>query len=241
MKHIIGSGLIAKSFTNLVFNEKTLVLASGVANSQETRTSEFERERALIHKEITCHPGFRIIYCSTCSIDSGITSPYISHKLNMEETVRELATSFYIWRLPQMVGPVKNFTLVSFFVRAILNDQVLNVQAGATRNLLDVSDFARIVSVLANRHSGINTVQNVASASSVSVLEIVNEISRLLERIPKIVLSPAGYSHDINIDFLRKILPANDPIIEPDYWKQVLRRNVPMYAQMDTHSLETVK
>lgn len=230
-KCIIGTGLIAKSLTGVSFNQNTLVLASGVSNSQEVRQSEFQREAELIQREMANHPGFHVIYCSTCSIDSGASTPYIVHKQAMEQKVRASAASFHVFRLPQVVGLVQNSTLVSFFVDAILHGRVLNVQAQATRNLLDVSDFARITKVLVDQGLGVNSTLNMASGCSVPVVQIVEEIASLLQRQPQIVVSPSGYSQDIDIDFLKSVLGAQDAIFAPDYWRQVLRHYVPMYAR----------
>lgn len=236
-KLIIGSGLIAKSFIDVAFEVNTLVFASGVSNSQETRATEFQREADLFDHVINRNPGFHVLYCSTCSIDSVTTSPYIAHKLSMEQRVRRMAESFHIFRLPQLVGLVKNKTLVSYFVDAILHDRVLIVQSKAARNLLDVTDFARIAKLIVNQRVGINTVQNIASANNVQVLDIVEEIARLLGRIAQTSIDCSGYSQDVDIGFLRRILPADDVLLKADYWREVLHHYVPRFVQSESSSL----
>ena len=124
--------------------ENTLIIASGVSNSKETRKSEFSREMNLIKNEISKHANSRVIYFSTCSVCSGESSPYIQHKLNMERLVRDANDNCWIFRLPQVVGAVNNSTLVSYFFRAIKTGQMLTIQSQATRNLIDVSDAIRV-------------------------------------------------------------------------------------------------
>lgn len=228
--HIVGNGLIAKSFAGVLFKSKTLILASGVSNSQEVLQSEFQREERLIERETVNHPDYHVIYFSTCSIDSGVSSAYISHKQCMERLVQASASSFHVFRLPQLVGVVKNATLISYLVDAILNERVLNVHGLATRNLLDVIDLVRIVQTLVNQDLGRDSIKNIASAKSVPVVDIVREISVILQRTPKLIINPTGYSQDIDIELLKTALDARDVVFDNDYWVQVLRRYVPTFG-----------
>lgn len=223
---IVGSGLIANSFKGVFFKRKTLILASGVSNSQEVLQSEFQREERLIKSEMVNRPDYHVVYFSTCSIDSGISSAYILHKQSMERLVQDSALSFHVFRLPQLVGVVKNATLISYLVDAMLNEQALNIHGLATRNLLDVIDLVRIVKILVNQDIGINSITNIASAKNVLVVDIVREISVILQRTPKLIINPTGYSQDIDIEFLRTAIDARDVVFDDEYWIQVLRRYV---------------
>jgi nucleoside-diphosphate-sugar epimerase len=223
---IVGNGLIASSFGGVFFKRKTLILAAGVSNSQEVLQFEFQREEQLIQREIANHPDYHVVYFSTCSIDCDVSSAYILHKQRMERLVQNSALSFHLFRLPQLVGVVKNATLISYLVDAILNQQTLNIHGLATRNLLDVIDLVRIVETLVNQDLGINSITNIASAKNVSVVEITREISALLQRSPKLIINPTGYSQNINIEFLKKALGSQDVLFDDDYWARVLRRYV---------------
>jgi len=227
---IIGDGMIAKNLAGVDFGRPTLVLASGVSDSQETRLDKFEREVFLVEKAISSHPGLHVLYCSTCSIDSVIQTPYIIHKLAMEELVQSRAATCHVLRLPQVVGRVHNRTLVSYFVESILKDRVLTVQTHATRNLLDVLDFARVASLMLRRRIGEGIPQNIASSTQVRVLDIVLEIGMILNRTPYIDFVDAGYSQSINIEILYDLLPALDPLFYPDYWRRLLHQYVPLIA-----------
>ena len=82
---IIGSGLIAQGFYN--YHQKidsAIIFASGVSNSSEVCESEFSRELSLIRETIEAIGDDKLIYFSSCSIDSGVDSPYVKHKLKME-------------------------------------------------------------------------------------------------------------------------------------------------------------
>lgn len=227
---ILGAGLIAKSLSHVDFGRPTLVLASGVSNSLETRPEAFKREADLVEESITNHRNLHVVYCSTCSVDSGVQTPYIVHKLQMEEQVLSKAISCHVFRLPQVVGLVRNRTLVSYFVESILRNRVLKVQTRATRNLLDVHDFARVASLAVHRNAGAGVAQNIASSMQVPVIDIVDHITQLLGRPARIERVDAGYRQVIDTEFLQRLLPADDPLFDPEYWRRVLQHYVPLIA-----------
>src|SRR5690606_10434611 len=88
---IVGNGLIASAFQSspLKDDPNIVVFASGVSNSRETSKDEFLRERQLLLE--TINQGKLILYFSTCSVydPSQKDAPYITHKLEMEDLVRQ--------------------------------------------------------------------------------------------------------------------------------------------------------
>lgn len=226
---VVGTGLIASNVREVFFPEKTLIIASGVSNSKETRLSEFNREEALVRREILTFPDSRIIYFSTCSISSGENSAYIQHKLNMENLVRQLGRNYWIFRLPQVVGAVNNLTLVSYLFNSIKTRRKIFIQEMARRNLIDIEDAVRIASLHVLESPACGSTENIASSRSVPVLDIVKEISRLLG-IPAIYeLKQEGYGQNIDIASLRDLLSPDDPIFERDYWKKILLKYSSFY------------
>lgn len=227
---VIGNGMISKSLVDVNFGRPTLILASGVSDSQEIRLEAFEREFSLVKHAIDRHPSLHVIYCSTCSIDSEIQTPYTKHKLAMEDFVLSMATSSHVFRLPQVIGRVHNRTLVSYIIESILKDRVLTVQTQATRNLLDVRDFARVASLMVRGNIGVCTPQNIASSTQIPVNDIVVAITKVLNVPTRIEFVDAGYSQLINIAHLNDFLPALDPLFDPDHWRCVLQYYVPLIA-----------
>jgi nucleoside-diphosphate-sugar epimerase len=216
---VVGGGLIAQAFAKIKFFNQTLVLASGVSNSSETRETEYKRGAELIVYEISRHPHAHVIYFSTCSLVNGVNSRYMEHKLEMERLISHTSKSFHIFRLPQVVGVVSNMTLVSFLTDAIIREKSLTIQKAAKRHLIDVVDVARIAALLANSNAGVNSVQSITSAACSPVIDIALEIADLLK---------CGDDQTVGLDFLRKYLPPADIIFENDYWRLVLRKYVPL-------------
>jgi nucleoside-diphosphate-sugar epimerase len=226
---IIGNGLIARSFTAVKLKENIIVLALGVSNSHETRETEYLREKNVILKAIERHSSATIVYFSTCSLVNGANSRYTQHKLEMERLISDGASSFHIFRLPQVVGLVNNDTLVSFLTNLIIEGKHLTLQRAARRNLIDVADVARIACLLSNEGKGLNSIQNIAPEFGVPVLDIATEIAKIRGRNFVYNCIDAGDDQAVNIDFLKASLPSDDLIFSADYWRFVLRKYVPMF------------
>ena len=226
---IIGNGLIARSFAAVKFKKNTIVLALGVSNSHETREAEYIREKNVILKEIERHSSATIVYFSTCSLVNGANSRYTEHKLEMERLISGSASSFHIFRLPQVVGLVNNATLVSFLTNSIIEGKNLTLQRGARRNLIDVTDVARIACLISNGGQGLNSIQDMAPELGVPVLDIAIEIAKILDRNLIYNCVDAGDDQAVKIDFLKASLPSDDLIFSTDYWRFVLRKYVPKY------------
>ncbi len=89
---IIGNGDIANALTD---REDRLYFASGVSNSQETRRSEYEREKKLLlaqdrHRHIVYFSSLSVFYADTL---------YAQHKRRMEGLVSKMFKHFTIIRL----------------------------------------------------------------------------------------------------------------------------------------------
>lgn len=230
MTTIIGSGLLARSFSKITFSRDCLVLAAGVSNSNEHRASEFRREAEIVEAAIRKHPSSRVIYFSSCSILQTNQTPYIRHKLEMESLVAAASSSFHIYRLPQVVGPTRNLTLVSYLVESLLQGRCVKVQSRAKRNLLDVNDVSRLIHHLVEHDIGRNSIQALAAAHSVYVCDVLQRIGEVLDIPPIFDVVDAGESYDISIDFVRTHFGLDDPLMEKDYWRAVLQKHVPTIA-----------
>lgn len=228
MKKVIGRGLLARNFSELSFSSECLILASGVSNSGEQRDSEFRRELDLVRSSISDNPSLPVVYFSTCSVYQDVQTAYTRHKLEMEDFVANEASSFYIFRLPQVVGVVKNLTLISYLVNAVLDRKIVRVQRSAKRNLLDIRDVVRMSHYMIENEVGRDSVQNLASATSVFVEDILSEISKILGVKALVEILEAGEGYEIPIDFIVNNFGPNDIVFSEDYWVNVLRHYVPL-------------
>ena len=227
-KKIIGKGLIGKAFENSTADGDITIFASGISNSKETNLSLFDRELSLIHDSINYAPENLFIYFSTCSILSGEENPYISHKILFEDAIREKSRRYLIIRLPQIVGLTTNNTLVSYFVRSIINNTSVNIYNGLLKNLLSVDDVVRLTDEVALRSDHFNTSITFASRYSISPLEIYLKIAKILNQIPKYQIASDQIGLIVNADIYRTKISSDDVTSAPEYWINVLKKYVPL-------------
>ncbi|ROH95780.1 NAD-dependent epimerase/dehydratase family protein [Chryseobacterium daecheongense] len=192
---IIGSGLIAKALNN-INSGNMLFFASGVSNSLETRSSEFEREFTLLKNTLENNTG-KLIYFSTLSINdqSKQDSHYVLHKLEIENYIKDHVADYLILRIGNIVGNGGNpNTLFNFLKTQIMNDNKFVIHQKARRLLLDIDDISRFI-VSNCTHLNKETI-NLAYPYYYDLKEIVGAIQ---EKINK----PARYDEINEGDFYK--------------------------------------
>jgi nucleoside-diphosphate-sugar epimerase len=182
--NIIGSGLIASSFSDQDFGRSVILFASGVSNSRETRSSQFDRESKLLQDWLS--KSEKLIYFSTCSVedDNLKSSPYVLHKIQMEKLVLLRPTGIVI-RLPQVVGRCDNkYTLTNFLASKIFNNECYDLYYGVLRNLIDITDVVALTRFLLESSDEGNLV-SFAMPQYYEVSEIVFILENLLNRVSR--------------------------------------------------------
>lgn len=173
-----------------------------------------------------------VIYFSTCSVYSSHRTPYIEHKLEIENLIKSSSSSCMIFRLPQVVGPVKNTTLVSFFVSRLAANMSISVQEGARRYLLDVRDVVRTVDMhMANLDSRSATV-NIAPLYSMSAFEVAETLKVALGSTSPIEVVPGGDAYAIPLNDGFETMSPDDPLLSPTYGVSILRKYAPILAEL---------
>lgn len=104
---IVGSGDIASILTD---REDRLFFASGVSNSQETRKSEYEREKKLLLSQDKYR---HIVYFSSLSVFYTDTL-YAQHKLRMEKLIKENFKHYTIIRIGNIDWGKNPNTLINY-------------------------------------------------------------------------------------------------------------------------------
>lgn len=179
---IIGKGLIAQSLEH-IDTENHLFFASGVSNSLETRSSEFDREFSLLKESIEKYPQRRLVYFSTLSINdqSKQESPYVLHKLKLEEYIRNNTSSHLILRIGNIVGNGGNpNTLFNFLKTQISQGKTFTIHQHARRLLLDIDDVSKFLQVNDNRSN--NQTVNFAYPYYFDLKEIVQALERRMQK-----------------------------------------------------------
>ncbi len=197
---IIGKGLIASQFLEYD-REDVVFFASGVSNSSEQDEQQFKRELDLVLETIAQYPTQLLVYFSTCSIydSSKYNSPYVLHKLHIEEVIKQNTANYLILRISNAVGIGGNPNLLmNYLYRQIMTNQQLNVHQHATRNLIDVEDVKDITLqyIQSNRW---NRIVNVAYSENFYIPEIISAFEQILCKKSSKKIEDKGEHYSIDI------------------------------------------
>lgn len=119
---IVGRGDIAS-----ILNQRqgALFFASGVSNSNCNDEAEFQREHDLLYsfkgKNLCC------IYFSSISIFDRV-NPYILHKINMEQSVRDYFENYCIIRIGNIDWGTNPNTFLNYLRNKIKNGEPYEVK-----------------------------------------------------------------------------------------------------------------
>jgi nucleoside-diphosphate-sugar epimerase len=220
---VIGSGLIAKSFSKNKLFDNYLIFASGVSNSNTTDENEFKREENLLMKSLSTDKP--LIYFSSI-FSSSIDNPYFNHKRDMENLIKNNNSNFYIFRMPQIIGNGGNVNnIINLFVSNILNDKKIEIWKDSERSIIDIDDVVGIISYVIKNKTN-NKIYNVSGIESTPVIEIVEILEDILSKksiisfIDKKSILPNSNCVEIE-DSINSLL-----IDKEDYTKKILKKYV---------------
>lgn len=222
---VIGSGLLARAFSRYFASTSDVtIFASGVSNSRETRESEFLREEELLRAYLTGEG--RLFYFSTCSIyDPSLkNSPYVLHKMAMEELVLE-AEKNIVFRLPQAVGHTSNkSTLPNYLYEKLIKGEEFDVWIHASRNLIDVADIFKIAKTIIEREEETGSVVNIGAPVSHPIIKIVNTFEQVLSLKARYKTIEAGSNYLINTQISNKAAQISGLEFGNDYLRRLITK-----------------
>ena len=227
---VIGSGMIARRFGDFAGRGDVVIFASGVSNSKETRPEPFARERQLVEQTLEQITGSLFVYFSTASVDDPTErgSPYVTHKLQLEQLIGERATNYLLVRASNVVGgPGNPHTVLNFFVDRIRHNEPFTVWRYANRNLIDLDDVYQVVTRYIADPTTWNRTLLVANPHSVSPLTLVQAIEAHTGQRARYELVDKGVPFALSAD-LSDQLPAADSNWQPErYVARLLQKYYP--------------
>ena len=206
---ITGQGMVASAFRAFADDDRIHVFASGVSRSIERDQAPFRREIELITAQRYV-PG-RFIYFSSCSVfDPSLKeSPYIHHKLAVEDLIRQLYRDHLILRLPNLVGRTKNpNTLTNFLHDRIARDEFFELHTHACRYLLDVDDaVADLSPILLLPELGGATL-DVCARIPIALSDLVHAMEQVLGKKARVIPLSKGSCYTIDNEHFMSKLPV---------------------------------
>jgi nucleoside-diphosphate-sugar epimerase len=223
---IIGSGLLARAFHG-EFSQRddVCIYAAGISNSSCVDPNEFARERKLLAESLRQAESVgTFVYFGTCSVaDPEIrTSPYVQHKLEMEQLVQEHLGNL-ILRLPQVAGRTPNpHTLLNFLYARISRSETFSLWSKAKRNIIDVDDIVLIAKDLIDDRIARNAIWNIANPISYSMPDIVHAMEDVIGKHAIFDVVDYGSEYFIDIEGISSILGKNPAIFDRQYLKRTI-------------------
>jgi len=224
---VIGSGLLAKRFAQYDTNEKFLIFASGVSNSKSTEPEQFAREFELLKTTFAANPGKTFVYFSTCSVNDPAEnrSPYVQHKIQIEQYIARTIPNYVIFRVSNLVGSTSNTnTIFNFIVRHIQEGKPFDVWTNANRNLIDVDDLYTIVDHILCNSLFSNQVVNIANPVSYPVPEIVSAAERFFHTKANCTFVDKGAAFAIDISDIQPIIIAEHINFDEGYLMRLFQK-----------------
>lgn len=223
---IIGKGMVAKGFSSYEKNDDILVFASGVSNSANTSTVEFEKEQSLLQDTIINHPEKKLIYFSTCSVyDVSLrNTPYVMHKLRMESIIETEHTNYLIFRVSNIAGKTINpHTVLNYFYNHIIEGSHFDLWENAQRNIISIEDLFKICSCIIEDNLFNNEVINIANPNTYDVKYIVSEVEIFTGKKANYTMIQKGGGPLINLSKIKNHITQTGIQFNDEYLKNVLQ------------------
>jgi phage pi2 protein 07 len=160
---IIGNGDLASVLKD---REDLLFFASGVSNSQETRESEYDRERDLL---LSQPRSLRLVYFSSIRVFYPEANRYTTHKKEMEQLVKETFPKYTIIRLGNIDWGTNPHTIINFFRNQRKEGEPLQIQ-DAYRYVIGKEEFLSWMDMIPDWNCEMNL-----TGRRMKVAEIVKE------------------------------------------------------------------
>jgi UDP-2-acetamido-2,6-beta-L-arabino-hexul-4-ose reductase len=195
---IVGNGLIASGFKSSKEDySKYIIFASGVSNSKESNSKEYDREKKIIIETINNNKKLKFIYFS--SILTGIiNNEYYNQKLENEKLIEKNCSNYIIFRVPQIIGKLGNpNNLINYFKDCINSKKEITIYNNTQRSLIDIEDLVNVVNYCKEK---VNCkILNFSYVKKIEVLDLCNFVAEILNQKPikKCINSNSNNNWDI--------------------------------------------
>jgi nucleoside-diphosphate-sugar epimerase len=222
---VYGNGLLGKAFKKIEDNQ-IIIYAKGVSNSQCQDDQQFKREYDELLYILQNNPYQKIVYFSSCSIldTSLFDTPYVQHKINIENLIKKIHNNYLIIRLPQVAGHTNNpNTILNYIHNNIKSTKKFVLWKNAKRNIIDVEDVVIVVDGII-KSGAYNTTLNVANRNSYSMSDIVNVFEGLMNTKATFEIDTRISEYDINIANIESILSKTNIKFDNNYLQKTLKK-----------------
>ncbi|MBI4688804.1 MAG: NAD-dependent epimerase/dehydratase family protein [Nitrospirae bacterium] len=224
---VIGNGMIAKAFDAYVSNGDVVIFAAGVSNSKEARVEQFRREEDIVVATLSETRGRLFVCFSTCSIydDDVSSSPYVRHKINIEDIIRKSGNDFIIFRVSNIVGPSTNkFTIINHLFDKIVKRESFELWKNSYRNIIDIQDVYKTVDYILRNNKFRNQTVNIASPVNTRVIDVVKIIEDITGSKAVFREVERGSSYHIDVTMITDIFGDIGIAFDGEYARRTIKK-----------------
>jgi nucleoside-diphosphate-sugar epimerase len=224
---VVGKGMIASRFADYNDNDRFVIFASGVSNSQISNKDEFELEKKLLSHTAEHHKDKIFVYFSTCSIydPEKKSTPYVVHKLEMERLIMEQHPMPVIFRVSNPIGLTKNrHTVFNYFVDHIQQDIPFFIWKNAERNIIDIDDMFVICDAFLKKPYEKRNPVNIANPINYPIMSIVETIEHHFSKKGIYTLIQGESSPIINTEDIMPIIKDKGIEFNKDYQNKIIKK-----------------
>lgn len=221
---LIGNGMLAKKFDSYKLNDKIVIFASGVSNSNETSIDAFKREELLLNETIKNLDNCALVYFSTCSMYDTYfeQKEYTHHKIKIENMIINSKINYLICRLPQVIGDNNKSQLMGFLYEKIQTNEKFTL-FDIERNIIDIDDVKTIVDFILDSKIFMNKIINIANPTNVKVRDLVRYIEISCNKKADYTIVQKQGHFNINISNLEDIY-SNLNLFSKDYIERKVKK-----------------
>lgn len=227
---VIGNGMIANAFKDYKEDDNYVIFASGISDSSNNNTSEFEREENLLKEVISLNKEKILIYFSTCSIydDANKSTPYVLHKIKMEETIINKNIEHIIFRVSNPIGLTKNnSTFFNYFIEKINKGEQFMLWNNSYRNIIGLYDMYEICNYIIKENKNINSIVNIANPTNYKIELIIAAIEKYFNKKGNYKRIDKGSEPIIDTTTCKKVLGLLKKEIKEGYIEEILKKYFP--------------
>lgn len=228
---VIGTGMIANAFKAYKENDKYVIFASGVSNSSTINELGFDREAKLLRDTIQNNQEKKLVYFSTCSIYDDVmsTSPYVIHKLKMEELISTGHQNYIIFRVSNPIGVTQNkSTFLNYFIDKIKDGTHFEVWAHSFRNIIDIADMQLACSYIIEHDAHKNKIVNIAHPVNYPTQYIISAIEHHFNKKGNYSITNKGSEPKIDNTLSKEVFGMLNIQFNEQYLSKLLSKYFPI-------------
>jgi nucleoside-diphosphate-sugar epimerase len=156
------------------------------------------------------------------------STPYVLHKLKMEEIIISKNINHLIFRVSNPIGFTKNTsTFFNYFIDKINKDEQFELWNNSYRNIIDIEDMFKICDYIIKEKKYINSIINIANPKNYKIQTIITAIDKYFNKKSNYKVIEKGSEPLINTTTAEDVISILKIEINEGYIEKLLSKYFP--------------